>query len=761
MTKTLNFKPALLAGMLLCTVAASANAEVAITVGPTPIPGGDANSPQDVTLKNDKLAVSFAVATPAPWGVAKGGIIDAAIIRGGKVEMDRVTLVDFIPNNWSSWPTTYQKVEVIKNTPEKGVIKTTRDWEKVQLETIYTLKNDDNKIHIVTTMKNAGEAAYTDILSGYVLWTDGGYLFTTPGLADTKTGTTEKALADWVVNYDEDWAVGIHAPYFNYINYYARDMYQQHTLNSGETRVFEGWLQIDNSGDVSSMLASEIERKGLAFGTVSGKISTEDGKPVAEPVVVAEKDGQPYAWAIGKDGKYSFKLPEGEYSLYAAGKSYANSSKGSISVKGDTELTQDFKDLKYPGKITFTVTEEMNLQPLDARITIEEGHSPVVGFLGKKTFYTELEKVGEVDVPIAPGDYTFKVASGESFVSKASMVKAEVASGKTIKLAVSLKTMTEPKQRGWYSSDMHHHSNLLDGVTSPEYVVRSQLAARLDFTLLSDHDLVTNNPVVQELSDKRGVMFIPSIEISPSWAHFNAFPVTPGQALDINPGTASVDEVFEAARRMGAIALSANHPYISYGYFHSLDNGTVPGDFNAKFDLIELNAATKYEKTMKRLWTLWDEDTKYYLSAGTDVHDVWKDVSGKIRMYGHVEGDVTKEKFINALLEGHAFASFGPLVESEIMFGQEIKVTKGDSATLNFTVRAVEGLKEVKLISRGEVVESLSFAEKETEKAINFKANPEADTWYALVISDTKDNLAWTNPIWVDVVNYTMTPADL
>ena len=45
---------------------------------------------------------------------------------------------------------------------------------------------------------------------------------------------------------------------------------------------------------------------------------------------------------------------------------------------------------------------------------------------------------------------------------------------------------------GWYSADLHHHSDVLDGNTEAEYVMRSELAAGLDIAFLSDHDSVVN-----------------------------------------------------------------------------------------------------------------------------------------------------------------------------------------------------------------------------------------------------------------------------
>ncbi len=155
---------------------AAANAEVSIAIGPTTIPRGDATGARDITVSNEFFAIAFAVDTAPPWGVARGGIIDIAPISDGELGYDIASLADFMPNNWSSWPTTYQHVTIEKISSVAAVIKTVRDWGEVELETIFSIRDGDSKIHIVTRMTNKGEAPLSGLLSGYVVWPDGGHL---------------------------------------------------------------------------------------------------------------------------------------------------------------------------------------------------------------------------------------------------------------------------------------------------------------------------------------------------------------------------------------------------------------------------------------------------------------------------------------------------------------------------------------------------------------------------------------------------------
>ena len=65
--------------------------------------------------------------------------------------------------------------------------------------------------------------------------------------------------------------------------------------------------------------------------------------------------------------------------------------------------------------------------PLDARIVIDTGDKPVVEFLGRKTFFTELIPQGpRSNVPIAPGTYGFTVSAGAGVLATDALVQVEV-----------------------------------------------------------------------------------------------------------------------------------------------------------------------------------------------------------------------------------------------------------------------------------------------------------------------------------------------
>ena len=51
-------------------------------------------------------------------------------------------------------------------------------------------------------------------------------------------------------------------------------------------------------------------------------------------------------------------------------------------------------------------------------------------------------------------------------------------------------------------------------------------------------------------------------------------------------------------------------------------------------------------------------------SGGTDVHDVWNHESGRIRTFGHVDGPLTPASYAEAVKSGHAYVTYGPLIDA-------------------------------------------------------------------------------------------------
>ena len=730
------------------------HATVAIIHGKTMIPAGNATSDKDLTIRNDKLAFSLALGSAPPWGVARGCIVDIANVKeDGSLSNDRVAFADFIPNNWSSWPTTFQTVDIIKDSKDEAIVKVTRDFGKVVISTVYSLTSGSDRIHVKTTMTNEGEAL-ADILSGYTLWPDGGYKFAVPGYADQDQAVVEHPISDRFVGYDTDWAIALHAPYMTELKSKSRDLYTQHSLKKSESMSFEGDYQVLASGDLSPVVRAEIERKNLQAGTLTGSVKTQQGKNVTEPAVVVLKEDVPYIWVIGKNGEYKLDLPVGNYQVYATGKGYSDSKKYNISIKNNTSQTLSFDDLLAPGKVNIQVTNAQTTTALDAKIQIEKGNKPLIEFFGAKTFFTELDNVGQAQFTLAPGDYQLKVSAGANFVAKPVFINARIVPNQTTKLVSAVPVSTYPTQHGWYAGDLHHHADVLEGSTSPEFLVRSQLAAGLNVTFVSDHDSTENHEAIKMLSDKRGAPFIPSIEISPSWGHFNVFPIDVGAQLSVDPGVDAIHSIIKDARRMGATVVASNHPYIPYGYLSSLSKKTVPGGFDPTFDLIEINSEVDHKKAVEKARQLWSQGLPYYYTAGSDTHDVWNETSGHNRMFVYTASKPDAKAFAQAMKNGHSYASFGPIIyPKNVMFGDTLKLVNNQTQSIHFDLLSVNGLSSVKLIGNDGLISEQTLSGDKVSVVFDV---PKKSGWISLVVEDSKANKAFSNPIWLKMIDKTL-----
>jgi predicted metal-dependent phosphoesterase TrpH len=333
-------------------------------------------------------------------------------------------------------------------------------------------------------------------------------------------------------------------------------------------------------------------------------------------------------------------------------------------------------------------------------------------------------------------------------------VTLTVSPGMTQAAAVAVTSLFDPSSRHWYSADLHHHADQAEAVTPPAELARSQLAAGLNLLFVSDHDSTVNHDVLQAIAEHRGMAFIPGIELSASWGHFNAYPLLLNQKLAIDTATATIDEILQEGRRQGAIVVQVNHPFIAYGYFTSVRAGVAPGGFNPAFDLIEINAEAPADdaKVLQALWNFWNAGHRYYLAAGTDTHDVWHHESGAVRTFAHIDGPVTATAFAQALKAGHGYVTSGPLVFPSVMPGDELKVKPGDPFSLGFDLESVDGLKQAQLIGGGAVVKTELLHAASQQIHIVFSLTTLRSTWYSLIVEDVRGHKAYTDPIWVDAV---------
>lgn len=409
------------------------------------------------------------------------------------------------------------------------------------------------------------------------------------------------------------------------------------------------------------------------------------------------------------------------------------------------------------GQVTVKVT--LDGQPADALIFATDRFG--------KTFiaYTDLKEIGLAQLTLPQEKYTLIVDRGTGFTIKPFAQEITVQAGKTLDVTAVLERAFSPaKEWGYYSADLHTHSNTsLDGHTPIDQLVLVQLAADLDLVFISDHETISGHELFAKTAQARGVPAILSEEITTPQGHWNAYPLTCAvtYASGKNP-----KDYFAQARACGAQIIQANHPGSSTdGYFALL--GTEAFDYG--FDAVEIfngEFGKGDASAIEQLFKFWNEGRRYVAVGSSDDHD-WMDFRferyGRPRTYVRVEGELTAEKWIAALKAGRAFATYGPLVN---FTAQDGKVLPGDIVTLNrgqeIALKAEllvlprdpaqeepRALQSAQIIKNGKVLKNFSLSEDRA--VITLTDKPAEKSWYVVrVVADDGDQ-AYTNPIWVEV----------
>ncbi len=407
-----------------------------------------------------------------------------------------------------------------------------------------------------------------------------------------------------------------------------------------------------------------------------------------------------------------------------------------------------------------TVRASLAGAPVDVKVLVREGTEV------KAVAYSPWDAPGIVRIPLAPGAYTLVVEHGAGFARGAEVRPVTVRAGEKVELTVEFpKGFSAAEAWGYYAADLHAHSSAsFDGTTPPEELVAVQLAAGLDLGFLSDHNTGDGHAPFAAAAAKRGFPVILGIEITAFRWHWNAFPVE-AYVPQIPPmvwmGVGSPAPTFAEARAKGARFIVANHPYWSGGpYFEALGKPF----FDYGFDLIEVfNGEFDDEdaRTIAQTFKFWNEGRRYVAIGVSDAHR-WLDPNdpyGRPRTYVHVEGELTVEKFLDALGKGRAFATYGPLVnftaQGTARPGDTVVVASGQEVRLQAELYVApregpRGLASAQVIRNGEVLREFPLGGK-VEATISLADVPGKSGWYVLRVVATDGDQAYTNPIWVEV----------
>ncbi len=723
--------------------------EVRVLRGTSAMSEAKATKANDITVRNDLIEFSVGVDTAGAYGMPPGVIVDAGNQKTG----DMVATLGFVANNFGEW-VNYTDIEVITETPEEVVVRSSGNWqghENVKITTWYTLRAGENHINLYTTVENVGETAQ-EMVTGYGVSMSGMQTYL-PGYGDVTSGMYSLKSADtlplnWVGGYNEN--KGTYGFYFEEMTDFTAsdtwvDPFKVINLEPGDKVIEEADFYIWEEKDVSKPLATYYELNDIPTGTLRTTVEDSEGNVVPNPYVNVKQDGENIVTVQGnEEGVVELELAEGDYTLDGGLKSYSENDPVEFSVTAEETNEPTYDKVKVPGTVNFsTMIEESGSTPAQVLVNSDGKF--------RETIYTGFE--GEASMTLPPGEYTFDLVYGDNFTTHEISKDVQVDPGEEETVSATFEEVFHPNEENYYSSDLHHHSNILDGTTPPEDLVKSFLASDLDLTIVTDHNKVDSHEEIKTLSDEHGLPFMPGVEITTqSWGHFNAFPLNVGE----NPiYTGEPAEFFQDARDKGASFIQVNHPNSNGSYFDRTvtlgeDGLELSDDYVGSYDGIEINGSwgDSDKKTLQETYEFWNRGKKYTTVANSDTHSIWQDWggSGAQRTYAYVDGELTSDSYVKALDEQKAFWSYGPLVYMEANGKVPGEAVSDDTVTIRAMLKSTDGLKEATLIKNGEAVKT--FELHGNKYVIGYARQVEGDGWYALKVVEEDGDMAHTNPVW-------------
>ncbi len=716
---------------------------------------GEAIHGDDIIMTNGVCGIVLAVGTRNPWGYPAGSVLDVGTVdyTSGALttaagNRDMTWSIEPLVNGWDSWApdncgvvqfslVNYDfdaKAEV--GTGGLKAVKVFRIYDiggtKFDVATYYSIAPDASFAYMFNSFKNTTGSAVSvkNRFSVTNKGDDGGAMF---GIDQSIGSYAMTGGIEYFCGYysSQSTAIGGSVGY--------KELRDHRTYAADETKVTDTYIVMSDTADFEGLNDLIYDVNAVpAFTTVSGTT-------VANGTVVVNKNGATIGWYnADATGNFSFQVPQDDdtYTMYLEAKGYADGDTMTIENDGDTFAAGALAAGAAKVNMKMTVKDKEG-NPIFAKIEVFEWDEsaskyvsayPTVRFNGDSVYYTDADSKGKstgvIDFEVEAGEYKVVVyGEGYWFYSEPMEITGNTADSTTLYPEIE---MVYSAPEGWLSSDVHHHGNKNDAFSAPEDVTKSLAASGLDVGFMTDHDFTTNNEEMYDLSADYGLSgFVPSEEISCSWAHFNVIPLNADgytHFLDVDQKNPVMNQfaqlpVFVKQTHDNGAAITANHPWYSYGLFYAYSVDAIPGGYTDDYDSIEINASCADSENVEvllsttDLWTSYQDGTAlyqdvngddvvtekaHYLVGGSDTHDVrypgfsdknnysnnrgsgWY-ASGKVRTYAYVGTDVTENTkgdyvkdnglaFSEATVNGNSYVTYGPVLDMNKIPGETYKV---------------------------------------------------------------------------------------
>ncbi len=371
----------------------------------------------------------------------------------------------------------------------------------------------------------------------------------------------------------------------------------------------------------------------------------------------------------------------------------------------------------------------------------------------------------------------------KGFENQPESVTTQIQAGEVTEVTLQLETVIDMEERGWFSGSTHVHANYAGNLhNSLENLMMMSEAEDQDIVLeqiankdnrILDYQYFLPGGQAHPLSTPDRVLVVGQEYRPPFYGHVFLFgmrdhlisPFTTGyEGTGIESLYPSNTDIFLKAKSQGAYT----------GYVHSqwpsgdpLD-GTLGGAKGfmvdaalATTDAVEWSAS---QTGFAPVYAAWNNGLRVALVGGEDsisnLHNTA--IVGSVRTYVKIPGGkLSMHGWLQAMKNGHAFMSNGPLVELEVegqIPGQTVDLSSGDNVTVTVEATSLTPLEKAELVFNGEVIADIPLSADRLSVSFERDFQPTHSGWYHVRVNGANGEAfpmgigyvqAVTNPVWI------------
>jgi hypothetical protein len=389
---------------------------------------------------------------------------------------------------------------------------------------------------------------------------------------------------------------------------------------------------------------------------------------------------------------------------------------------------------------------------------------------------------GSFEVQLPVGEARLTAVKGFEHVPAERTV--DIRAGQITEVVIELEVMLDMDALGWYNGSTHVHANyggnlhnslenlMMMSEAEDQDIVLEQIANK-DNRIL-DYQYFVPGGAAHPLSTDEMVLVVGQEYRPPFYGHVFMFgmrehllsPFTTGyEGTAIESLYPSNTDMFRKAKRQGAYT----------GYVHSFyQSDPLEGDLGgAKGFMVDaaLMTADAIEWSNSQdgwapVYAAWSTGLRPALVGGEDsisnLHTT--PLVGSVRTYVRIPDDeLTMEAWLEAMKNGHAFMTNGPLLQFEVggrIPGETLELAAGEEVVASLEVHSITPLERAEILFNGEVVASIPFTGARNRLSFERSFRPSESGWYHVRVNGAPGesfplDIAWvqaaTNPVWVHV----------